>query len=149
MDKLILLGLAKAIEKLAKTEEAREAVKPGAYNLDQEVVIHLSGSLKVGEDSEYTPTTSIPYKTAMALFLRYSGVTRDAAMNALVKAMTDAIKLGAEGEESAELVAAMADIAEAEATVQKGLDALPNKTKLGAVTQKLQVEFSNLHSFLK
>ena len=140
MDKLILLGLAKAIEKLAKTEEAREAVKPGAYNLDQEVVIHLSGSLKVGEDSEYTPTTSIPYKTALALFLRYSGITGPAAMTALVKAMTDAIQLGAEGEESAEIVAAIADIEAAEKAVQAGLDKLPKKTKAGAVTNKLTVE---------
>lgn len=143
MDKLILLGLSKAIEKLAKSEEAREAVSPGAYTIDQEVVVHLKGSLKVGEDSEYTPTTSIPYKTAFALFLRYSGVTREAGMAALVQAMTDAIQLGAEGEESAELVAAMADIAEAEATVQKGLDALPKKTKQGACTHKLVAEIKS------
>jgi hypothetical protein len=140
MDKLLLLGLSKAIEKLAKDQDAREAVKPGAYNLDQEVVVHLKGSLKVGEDSEYIPTTSIPYKTAFALFLRYSGVTREAGMQALVKAMTEAIKLGVEGVESQELVAAMADLAEAEKTVQAGLDALPKKTKLGAVTTKLVAE---------
>ena len=140
MDKLILLGLSKAIEKLAKTEAAREGCAPGAYQIDQEVVVHLSGSIKIGDDSEYTPTTSIPYKTAMALFLRYSGITGPAAMTALVKAMTDAIQLGAEGEESVEMVAGIADLAEAEATVQAGLNKLPKKTKLGAVTQKLTAE---------
>jgi hypothetical protein len=140
MDKLILLGLSKAIEKLAKTEEAREGVRPGAYEIDTQVVVSLKGSIKVGEEVEYTPTSSIPYKTAFALFLRYSGVTRDAGMQALVKAMTDAIQLGAEGEGSQELVAAMADLAEAEKTVQDGLDKLPKKVKAGAVTQKLTAE---------
>jgi len=140
MDKLILLGLAKAIEKLAKTEEAREGCAPGAYQIDQEVVVHLSGSIKIGEDSEYTPTTSIPYKTAMALFVRYSGITGPAAMTALTRAMTEAIQLGAEGAESAEMVAAIADIEAAENVVQAGLDKLPKKTKAGTVTQKLTAD---------
>ena len=142
MDNLTLLALAKALEKLAAKTDARAGIAPGAYKVDTRVVVHLKGSVNVGEDSDYIPTTSIPIKIAFALFLKYSGVTRGAAMTALVQAMTEAIVLDAEGADTVGIIEELADLEAAEGLVRAGLAKLPKKPKSGAVTHKLAVQVS-------
>jgi hypothetical protein len=131
MNHAVLLGLSKLIEKEAKL--ARPHVDAGEYDIDTIVHLHVSGTLDVGEDEQYTPTAKIPWKATMALFLRYAGVTREHAMASLVLAMQEALKTDAK---AAELVAALADLDEAEALVQAGLDDLPKESRAGKVSVK-------------
>jgi hypothetical protein len=131
MNHAVLLGLSKLIEKEAKL--ARPNVDAGEYEIDTTVHLRVFGTLDVAEDEEYAPTVKIPWKITLALFLRYAGVTRERAMESLVQAMQESLKTGAN---AAELVAAMADLEEAEALVQAGLDELPKETRAGKVSVK-------------
>jgi hypothetical protein len=137
MDKTTLFGLDKAIGKLIKTEAARDALTVGKHLINETLTLHLQGTITVGEDSEYTPTVSIPYKEAFALFVRYCGVTREAAIDAMVKAMKEALTTK---DEAKELIAEIADLEAAEELVQAGLEALPKQTKKGQVTAKVTIE---------
>jgi hypothetical protein len=136
MDKTTLFGLDKAIGKLIKTEAARDALTVGKHQIDETLTLHVQGTITVGEDFEWVPTVSIPYKTAFALFVRYSGVTREAAMDAVTKAMKEALTTEAEAKE---LMEDMAVLDKAEKIVQAGLEALPKQPKKGAVTAKVTV----------
>jgi hypothetical protein len=131
LKKTALLGLAKLLEKEAK--KARPDVTAGEYELDEEILIRLDGTLNVGEDHPYIPTVSIPHKEVLALFVRFCGITREAALEHLQAAMKAALT---EGDDAAELLAGMADLAEAEARVQKTLTALPQVVRRGAVSTK-------------
>jgi len=128
MDHTTTLALAKLITELAK--DSRNKVQPGSYTMDETVTLRVVGTLSVLSDTEYTPTTSIPWKTALALFVRYAGITREAALEALVKAMTEAIKSGDGAED---VLAAMVDLEAAETQVQASLDKLPLEPRKGAV----------------
>jgi hypothetical protein len=125
------LALAKLLGKLEA--RARLQVAPGEYAVDDTVTLHVQGTLSVGDTVLYKPTVKIPWKQALALFVRYSGVTREAALVALVRAMTEALTTDTEAED---LVAALADLEEAEEQVADALDALPVQPRLGAVNTK-------------
>jgi hypothetical protein len=131
MNPTTTLALAKLSEKLA--ERVRSDVKPGVYVLEDMVTLLVKGTLTVGAETEYQPTTSIPWKKTLALFVRYSGITREAALSALVRAMREALD---SGEEASDLVSALADLDDAEVQVQKSLDQLPAQNRLGAVSAK-------------
>ena len=129
MDNKVLIGVAKLLEKKAKA--ARDKVKPGEYEIDEEVILHILGTLNVNEDTAYIPTSSIPYKTVLALFARYCGITRETALQHLENAMHQALSLG---DDAAELIKAVADLDAAEARVQATLEALPKVVRRGAVS---------------
>jgi len=137
MDKITLFGLDKAIGKLIKTEAVRDSLPVGKHQVDETLTLHVQGTITVGEDFEWIPTVSIPYKETFALFLRYSGITREVALNAMVKAMQEALTTDKEAEE---LIAGMADLKAAEELVQAGLAAMPKQSKKGQVTAKVTVE---------
>ena len=126
-----LTALAKTFADEAK--KARKSLAPGEYAADATVTVEVSGTVSVSEDETYTPTTSVPVKAALALFMRYSGVTGPAAMDALTRAMTEAVAMGAKG---AETIPEVADIEAAEAKVIAGLKALPPKSRAGKVRVK-------------
>jgi hypothetical protein len=132
----VLLGLAKLLEKEAK--RARPNVEAGEYDIDTVVQLHISGTLDVAEDEEYVPTVKMPWKAALALTLRYAGITREHAMDSLVRAMQQALQTG---ESAEELVSALADVEEAEAIVAAGLNELPKQPRAGKVNVKeLEIE---------
>jgi uncharacterized protein YoxC len=129
MKHTVLLGLAKLLEKEAKA--ARPEVEAGEYELDAIVTLHLSGTLDVAEDQQYTPTVDMPWKTVLALFVRFAGVTRETALTHLEHAMAQALR---KGDNAAELLSAVADLDEAVERVQQTLDTLPRKTRRGSVS---------------
>jgi len=64
----------------------------GDHNVD--CFLHVRGTVRKGKDYVIVGTASIPIKQTLALFIKYSGVTREAAKSALVKAMNDAAANG-------------------------------------------------------
>lgn len=131
MDKKVLLGLSKLLEKQAKL--ARPGVAGGDYDLDATVTLHVSGTLSVGDDIMATPSHKIPWKVAFALFLQHAGITRERAMDSLVYAMQAALTTD---EDAAELLQSLKDLEAAEALVQAGLDELPKEPRKGSVVTK-------------
>ena len=140
-DDVETLALAKAIKEKA-LKDARKNLTVGTHNVD--VTAHISGTITVGADEEFIPTVCVPLKAAMALFIRYCGITRNAAETALVKAMTEALNNAQRGAETVDTVAGAISeeesiIAACEAQVTKMMGALPKQTRSGKVTTKLTV----------
>jgi hypothetical protein len=134
-----ILAITKAIkEKLAK--EARADLSPGIHPVD--VTAHIKGILDVKEDETFTPTVNIPIKSAFALFIRYCGVTREAAKNAAIRAMTDSLNNGhdSDGALNAETSDEARIIADCEAQVTEMLGKLPTQVRKGKVLTKLELE---------
>jgi hypothetical protein len=83
------------------------------------------------EDTDKTPTVSIPMKEVLALFIARSGCTREHSLALLRECMTDALRDGVKG---AGAVAAAADIAaEHKKAVAEMLRDLPRTFVAGAV----------------
>lgn len=137
------VAMQKAI-KTAALKTARAKLEPGTHEVDFLARVH--GTLTVNEDEEYTPTTSVPIKATIALFLRYCGVTRDAALAHLERAMVDALRaaetenglpattedaVASEISEDAEVINEMME------RVNKMARALPKQKRAGKVLAKL------------
>lgn len=135
LDPAVLAALADLLSKGAKKSRGR--LSAGAYAIDTEVTLAIKGGVRVGADEEYTPTSKMPHKLALALFLRYAGVTGPAAMEALTRAMKEALAIEAlEGKAKKAAVKAIgeiADLAAAEKTVLAALEELPKSSRAGKV----------------
>jgi len=119
---------------LAKVSANTTPLAPGDHDFD--ITVRVSGSLRKGEDYERTPTASVPLKQALALFVRYCGITRKAALSALTKAMTEALDTGTQVD--------MEVVNTAEKMVMDSLEEMPKVNVSGATTvQHLQVEKVN------
>ena len=92
MDAIKLLAIEKAASKTAKAENARDKLTPGTYSV--ETVVKVSGTLTVAPDTERVPTVSIPLLPALALALRYAGVTGNAARDAILRGVREALENG-------------------------------------------------------
>lgn len=130
-----IAALAKTLETMAK--DARDELAPGEYAVATKVTLDVQGTVRVSDDELYTPTTSVPVKAALALFMRYSGCTGPAAMAALVRAMTEAVAMGEKG---AKTIPEVADLEAAEERVLAGLAKLPAKSRRGKVCVKAAVQ---------
>jgi hypothetical protein len=141
LEPAVLAALANVLSKDIK--KVRDELKPGEYSLDAEVTLAVKGTVEVLEDEEYTPTAKIPHKLAMALFVRYAGVTGPLAMDALVKAMTEAMAIEAlEGKAKKAALKAIGEVADldaAEKVVIKGLGELPKESRNGKVNVSAKV----------
>ena len=133
LNDLTTLALSRAVS--AKADKlAREGVAPGHYDLD--LTVRVTGTLEVLEDTEKTPTVSIPMKEVLALFVARSGCTREHSLNLLRECMADALRDGVKGEGA---VAAAADIdAQYKASVAEMLATLPKTPVKGAVKADIE-----------
>lgn len=92
MDAVKILALEKAAAKTAKSENARAQLAPGTYSVD--ALVKVSGTLTVAPDTERVPTVSIPLLPALALALKYAGVTGQAARDAILRGVREALEAG-------------------------------------------------------
>lgn len=135
MKNISLLSLL-AVSKLVETEIKARGERPnvGRHTVSDEVRIGVDGTVNVSADEEYTPTVKIPLKAAFALFVRYSGITGEHALNALQKAMSEALTLD---EEAQEKIAEIAVLDAAQQKVSDMLGSLPKAKRSGKVTIKV------------
>lgn len=127
-----------------KLDDQREQVAPGTYkNVVLTATISVDGQtatsivtaaeMVVGEDEEYTPTTSIPLLATLAIALRMAGVQRGNIKAVLVAAATEALQKGEKVSDALEL---KADLDDAMKMVTDAMEALPKKTRAGKVALK-------------
>lgn len=119
--------------KVAKA--AREAVEPGSFDVD--FMVRVTGTINVAEDTEKTPTVSIPVKEVLALFVARSGCTREASIKLLRECLTDALKDGVKGEGAIEGAVDIDEVFKAEVAALTA--SLPKTPVKGKVTTKLTV----------
>jgi hypothetical protein len=132
-----LLAISKAIA-TKSISEARKELRAGIYEVDTTVTI--KGTVKIAEDTEKTPTVSIPMKEVLALFIARAGITRESSVEILKSVMSDVLKDG--GKVAGELAQA-ADVDSAyNEVVAEMLTSLPKTQVKGAVTAKVEVTFA-------
>ena len=138
LDSLTTLALAKSVKE-ATEKLARADVTVGTHPID--VVLHIKGSLVVAPDTEKKPTSSIPFKEVLALFIARSGCTRESAVSLLRSCLTDALNHGVTGEGAVEAAAAIDEVFKAEVAALTA--SLPKTPVKGAVKASLAVEVVN------
>lgn len=129
-----ILAMSKAFAKKA-TDTARDTLTSGVYPIDFLVRVH--GSLTVAEDTEKTPTVSIPVKEVLALFVARSGATRAASLALLERCLTDALNISTKGSGAIEELEVV-DAAFEQATTAL-LSRLPKTPVRGAVKAALEI----------
>lgn len=133
MNNATIIALSKAVKKTV-SDAARNGLVMGKHEVD--FTVRVRGTMDVGADTEKTPTVSIPMKETLALFIRYCGITREAAMGILERAMNDALEQGPQG--AGAIAEALPIIAEIEASIVNPLLARLTKTPVkGAVRSNL------------
>jgi len=108
-------------------------IPAGVYNLDGlEVRMKLRGKVKKGEDEEYVPTTSVPFKAVLALVFQRMGIQQPLMRQMFVDAMTQALLDGEKAEEYVKPFTKNYETWEQEVT--STLAALPKATRNGKLT---------------
>ena len=138
MDSTTKALLAKAF----KNEELDLGV--GRHYFDEEFIVRVSGSVEKHEDQLVAPTVSIPLVATLALFFDKCGVTRDAALNLLREAITEAMDDGVN--EDTKIKERIGDVEKAIKAVKDELIAkLPKMKRSGRViTKDLEVTLTPL-----
>jgi hypothetical protein len=141
MKNINLIALTKAVAKKI-ADAARDTISVGKHEVD--FTVRVKGTVSVFEDTEKTPTVSIPMKETLALFIRYSGITGPHAVALLQRAMTDALAANENGEQNPQGTGAIADalpiIEETMKTVvEPMLATLPKTPVKGMVKTNLEV----------
>ncbi len=135
MTPLDTVTLAKAVSAKA-LKAARPSLDVGDYNVD--MIVRVAGTIRVEADTDRAPTASIPVLEVLKLFVAYSGVTGQHALDVLERALTDALAKSPRGE-GAIAAAKMIDAAFAR-RVDAMIAKLPRTFVHGDVTSFLNVE---------
>lgn len=116
----------------------------GRHNVEETIVVRLSGSIERHEDQWIAPTVSIPLIPTIAFFWDRLGVEKAAAMNVLRDAITDAMR--AKTNESPAIKSKMDDVAKAVAAVKQDLiEQLPKMRRTGRTdVSELRVSVNQL-----
>lgn len=139
LNPLEMIVLTKAIEEREAKAARSELLEETTYPVD--LTVRIMGLLKVGKDYTTKPTVSVPLKSALALFIRYSGITRDAAKAVLTRAMTEALN---ESLSTSETVADavnddIAIVDDCLEQVAEMMGQLPRQPRKGVITTELEV----------
>jgi hypothetical protein len=127
-----------------KFKDAEMDLNVGRHWVDETIVVRVSGTVERHEDQWITPTVSIPLIPTIAFFWDRLGVEKDAAMQVLREAITEAMRL--QTNESPAVKRRMDDVAEAVAAVKRALiTELPKMRRAGRTDlSDLQVSLNEL-----
>lgn len=136
MNSLELVALTKAISDKSSTyKEARNELAPGTHEVD--FTARIQGSIIVGEDEEYTPTTSISLIGAMCLAVRRMGIQRGPFLDTMKEVCTEAMQAD---EETRKALMEELGVKEFEAEFKSRLTTqLPKATRKGKIKTALTV----------
>lgn len=133
MNDVITVALAKALEKTAKPIK----LPVGEHAINQTITLQVRGTVKKGEDHEYTPTVDIPLLSTMALLLEKSGFQRERSKELLIEAMQEALAENVEGNEV--VAERVRDIEAAMVHVRQVTEALPKKNRSGITNVNVEI----------
>lgn len=130
IDPLFSLALQHAMKK-GLDAKAREEVGPGVHtNLVMDLTVRV-GEMRIGADTDKTPTCSIPMLAAMALLVKRMGFQREKALEVLKEVMEEAINLDKDAKKA---LLSETGVADAEKTLKKEvISKLPRTPVKGAV----------------
>lgn len=129
-------AVIQAASKLLGNLAVKNPVQPGVYNLDgQHLILELSGSVRKGEDYDYTPTCSIPIIPALMLAFEKAGIVGPHLENMLFEAMEAA--LNADEQANSRIKERLKDVEAAERRVRARLAELPKQKADGPFRLKV------------
>ena len=103
-----ILALVKAIP-TKEAKAARKAIANGSQS-EVDVLVRISGTIKrANKPKPAKGTSAIPWKAAIALFLKRSGATGPASARLLADVITESAKLGAEAKQALLLESGVGD----------------------------------------
>ena len=134
----------KAANKRVKTAHGKDADLRDEVQADQKMtglVLDMQieiGEVVIGHDTDKAPTTSIPWLAAMGLLIRRMGLQREAAMDIIREAVTQALTLGDDAEKA---ILSETGVGDAVETLKKEIiDRLPRtKVRKGFSTDGVTV----------
>lgn len=111
-------GIKDALKGVAKTAgDARDAADPDQTLTGLVIDMQLEiDEVKIGHDSDKSPTCSIPMLATLALFIKRMGFQRDKALETLQEVMQEAMTLD---KDAVKALMAEAGVAEAEQAVRE------------------------------
>lgn len=114
---------------------------PGLTEVHGEYLVRVSGCVEKGEESECTPTVSVPLITTLAFCFEKLGVDRNSVAPVLREAIREAME--AEQKEDSAIQARIRHVTEAVEFVKKEiLQTLPKMKRQGRLdTRNLRVSF--------
>jgi hypothetical protein len=80
----VLVALNKGIDAELKN---RQRLSEGSYLVSETVTMAVEGTIKVGADKEYTPTTSVAWTKVFAILLFKLGCVRDTIQDQVTEAL--------------------------------------------------------------
>ncbi len=135
LDPAVIAAAAKLLGDVAT--KTRASLEPGTYPIDEVITIHVGGQVTVSEDSDKTPTCSLPLLASLALLLKRMGVQREGALVLLREVMIEALEMGKDARVLLEKESGVKEGVEAIRTIVLG--SLPRSPVKGAVKVAAQV----------
>jgi hypothetical protein len=136
MDATTIIALAKGV-KAPVVKKASTELPVGEHHID--TVVRLVGTIKKAEDEEASATVSLSVLETLALALKFSGVTGDAAKKVIRETITTALTADSTSKGA---LTEQYDWLEDEVKSLKAevIDKLPKINKVGKVTTKIVVD---------
>lgn len=125
------IALANAlVPRDSTTKMARAAIQPGEHEIPP-FQVEVSGSLKVAEDEDYTPTTSISLIGTVLLAVRRMGIQRGPFLKVMKEICTEALLAD---EQTRGAIMAGAELGNFEEAFRSEFTSqLPQKTRKGKI----------------
>jgi hypothetical protein len=93
MNAIDILAVSKAFDdKELKAQRDSKDVTVGVHNVD--VMVRVHGTLKVFDDTEATPTCSVPLLATLAIALQKAGFQRENILQLVVESAREALRQG-------------------------------------------------------
>ena len=106
-------------------------VSPGAYEFD--FCVRIQGRAVRAADTEATPTSRALTLETLALFIKRSGLQREAAINILMEVMRDSVQLGSDQKTA---LLEITGVAEARDRLAREMAKLPKVSRKGSFSFK-------------
>lgn len=133
MDNLVLVAISELLDGDKKN------ITPGQHHIEGIYKIRLNAFVKKGKDTESAPTTSIPFKTVLALMLEKAGATRENLLSMLETCVKEAMDNGEDIKEK--LGERFKELDKSIGKVTARLKNLPKVPKSGSTTVVGKLEF--------
>ena len=132
IDPTFALAILQAAKKGLDAKIARDETRPGVYR-DIVLDVHIEvDEMRVAQDTDRAPTTSIPLLPTCALLLKRMGIQREEALDILKDVMTQALDMG---KDATKTLLAETGVADMEKRLKEEVIAkLPRTSAKGAVT---------------
>jgi|14BtaG_2_1085337.scaffolds.fasta_scaffold02169_2 hypothetical protein len=130
-------AVAATLAQFFAAEAKRHPLEPGTHSVQATISLVLDGVVSRAGAEQYTPTTSVPLKSVLALLIPFLGDNREQALDIIAKAMAYAITADVKADDV--LALSIKDITQTQNRVTQTLGEMPPKERAGKTSHKVAV----------